>query len=159
MKYTFLALFLVSFNVICEQQSQDSFTVSSFSFKEPWEHYKASIFSDGTTVLIIENETVVNRTYKIDNTSDTFIEMLQLLDAYHFNTFSDSYGMEMDGIDPQCKLMRSHSGYSVLSLQYAGQHKTVRIDHGCEGFIRENEFNDLSSRLKNKMGLISYVGT
>ena len=159
MKFFFLVISFISFGALCDQPSHDSFTISSFSFEEPWEHYKASIFSDGTTVLIIENDAAVSRTYKIENTSETFLEILQLLDNFQFTKFSESYGMNPDGLDPQCKVQRTHSGYSVLTLQYAGQHKTVRIDHGCKGFKREDEFNSLSNLVKNKMGLMSYVGT
>ncbi|MBU2977503.1 hypothetical protein [Alteromonas sp. C1M14] len=145
--------------MFCEQPSHDSFTISSASFEEPWEHYKATIFSDGTTVLIIENGTFVSRTFKIENSADTFLEILQLLDSYQFTLFSDSYGVNMEGVDPQCKKKVPHKPFSILSFQYAGQHKTVRVDHGCKGFERENELNTLSKRIKNKMGLMDYVGT
>ncbi|MDC0603284.1 hypothetical protein OAP14_09720, partial [Aliiglaciecola sp.] len=144
MKHFLLVIFFISFGAFCDQLSHDSFTVSSFSFQEPWEHYKASVFRDGTTVLIIENDAQVSRTYRIENTSETFVEVLRLLDDYQFTKFSNSYGMNPDGKDPQCKEQWSHSGYSVLTLQYAGQHKTVRIDHGCKGFKREDEFKNLS---------------
>ena len=159
MKYFFLVLCFISFVAFCDQPSHDSFTVSSFSFEEPWEHYKASIFSDGTTVLIIENDAAVSRTYKIENKSETFSEILRILDSHQFTEFSDSYGMSPDGADPQYDEKWSHSGYSILTLQYAGQQKTVRMDHGCKGFKREDEFKALSNRIKNTMGLMSYVGT
>lgn len=159
MRYFYLVISFISFVALCDEPSHDSFTVSSFSFEEPWEHYKASIFSDGTTVLIIENDDAVSRTYKIENKSETFSEVLRILDNYQFTEFSDSYGMDPDGVDQQCKEQWSHSGYSILALQYAGQQKTVRIDHGCKGFKREDEFKTLSNRVKNIMGLMSYVGT
>lgn len=159
MKYFILVISLISSVALCEQPSHDSFTISSYSFKEPWEHYKASIFSDGTTVLIIENDANVSRTYKIENKSDTFSELLQILDNYQFMEFADNYGMNPEGMDPQCKEEWSHSGYSILTLQYSGQQKTVRINHGCKGFKREDEFKILSNSVKNTMGLMSYVGT
>lgn len=159
MKYFILVISFLAFEVFGKSPVQDSFTLTSYSFSEPWEHYKVAIFPDGITVLIIENETASTRSFRIPNSEDTFIEIIEVLDNFQFDRFSDSYGWSKgDDIDPSCKVLMSHSNASVLALQYAGKVKTINYNHGCKGFPREIELKKLASRVKNILRLSDYVG-
>jgi hypothetical protein len=158
-KYFLLAVFFIALQALGKAPVQDSFTLSSYGFSEPWEHYKVAIFPDGITVLIIENENAATRSFRIGNTGDTFSKILEVLDNFQFDDFADSYGWNNGSeIDPSYKELLSHSNASVLVLQYAGKVKTINYNHGCTGFPREGELKQLAKRIKNILGLGDYVG-
>lgn len=160
MKYLLLAILVFASEVIAKPQSQDSFTMTAFSFEQAWEHYRVVIFPDGITGLIIENDEAAARSFKIHNSEDIFLEVIEVLDRYQFSKFEESYGLsESEGIDPNCKELWSQSNLSVFSLQYAGKEKSVSYNHGCRGFPRESELQALAKRVKNILGLSEYVGT
>ncbi|MEA3588647.1 hypothetical protein J6I75_09795 [Pseudidiomarina sp. 1APP75-27a] len=158
MRYLVLAICFLSLEALAEPQSQDSFTLSSFSFNEPWEHYKVAIFSDGVTVLIIENDTYEARSFQLPNTPETFAQIIAALGHFKFDSFSDSYGLVNGVKDPKCKELWSHGNISLFALQYDGKRKVVHYNHGCKGFGREEELQELANRLKVILGLSGYVG-
>tara|TARA_B100001063_G_scaffold246635_1_gene286678 strand:- start:1406 stop:1927 length:522 start_codon:yes stop_codon:yes gene_type:complete len=159
-KYFLLAAIVLVSETIAAPQLQDSFTITSASFEEPWERYKVAIFPDGITVLIIENDAAAARSFQIPNSEETFQKILNVLDQYQFLDFDDSYGLHMnDEIDPKCKELWSHSSFSVFSLQYAGEEKTIFYDHGCRGFLREIELKAMAKSVKDIIGVSDYVGT
>ena len=160
MKYLLLAAIVFVSEAIAAPQLQDSFTISSVSFEEPWERYQVAIFPNGITVLIIENDAAAARSFQIRNSEETFQRVLSVLDQYQFLDFEDSYGLHInDEVDPKCKELWSHNRLSVFSLQYAGKEKTIFYDHGCRGFLREIELKAMAKSVKDIIGLSDYVGT
>ncbi|MFC3203332.1 hypothetical protein ACFOEW_16110 [Alteromonas oceani] len=158
----FIGLIFLLFSNVAMSQSplQDSFTISSMSFKKPWGHYKAAIFSDGNTVVILENDEAVVRSFQIHNSTSTFQDLVDTLDDFQFTKFEDTYGWTRDEEkDPKCIELLSENEYTVVSFQYAGQEKTISYYHGCRGFPRESELKSLLKHVKNIMGLNEFVGT
>ena len=160
MKFIILIFLLFSNVVMSKSLLQDSFTISSMSFKEPWEHYKAAIFADGNTVLILENQEAAVKSFQIHNSPNTFQDLISTLDNFQFTRFEDEYGwMSSEEKDPKCSELWSDDVYTVVSLQYAGQEKIISYYHGCRGFLRETELKTLLQQVKNMMGLSEFVGT
>ncbi|RAJ93315.1 hypothetical protein [Aliidiomarina maris] len=160
MKFIILILLLVSNVAVAKSPLQDSFTISSMNFEEPWEHYKAAIFADGTTVLILQNEDAAVKSFQIHNSPSTFQDLISTLDEFQFTRFEDDYGwMNDEEKDPKCTELLSGHVYTHASLQYAGQEKIVSYYHGCQGFFRETELKSLLRHVKDIMGLSEFVGT
>jgi len=159
-KFIILIFLLFSQVAMSQSQLQDSFTISSMSFKEPWEHYKAAIFSNGSTVLILENDEAAVRSFQIHNAPSTFQDLISTLDDFQFTKFEDEYGWTREEEkDPKCIELWSDNEYTVVSFQYAGQEKTISYYHGCRGFLRETDLKSLLQQVKNIMGLSEFVGT
>ncbi len=119
--------------------------------------FQVAVFSDGTTIFSGESNVDSVGVYKLPNDPDLFQKIVELTDRYSFNSFRDNYGWSEN--EKVCKEQWTDNPSTILSLQLAGQVKSIHHYHGCRGFEREQELEQLEKQLNELLKLKDYIGT
>lgn len=157
MKKFAIILLLASFNVLAKQLPPDAFVMSQTPCYGTCPVFEVAVFSDGTTIFTGENNVESIGVYKLPSDPELFQKIVNLTDQFEFNSFRDEYGWSGD--EKVCKEQWTDNPSTILSLQFAGQVKSIHHYHGCRGFEREQELKQLEKELYELLGLKAYVGT
>lgn len=156
MKTFAIMLLVASFSVLAKQLPPDAFVMSQTPCYGTCPEFQVVAFPDGTTIFTGESNVESVGVYKLPSDPELFQKIINLTDQYDFNSFRDEYGWST--AEKVCKEISTDNPSTILSLQFAGQIKTIHHYHGCRGFEREQELNQLENKLYELLGLNAYVG-
>ena len=159
MKYVIFLLSFISTGLLANPSPTDVFSMETTACFGTCPAYRVNVFSDGVIVYSGDAHTELEGTYRLPDNPELFQKILRLLDENCFYKFRDDYGWTGEGEENPCREEWTDHPSTVLSIQFAGNMKTVHHYHGCKGFDREQELEALEKTLFELIGLSGYVGT
>jgi hypothetical protein len=136
-----------------EVRLPDAFIYESTSCYGGCPPYQVTVLSDGTATFELKGDE--RSIVKLPGSPDLFANILSLTQEYRIREFRDEYGFVGEEV---CKEEWSDNPSTIMSLQVSGEVKTIHHYHGCRGFYREQELNELEDKLKTLLQVESYLG-
>ncbi|MDN3653410.1 DUF6438 domain-containing protein [Thalassotalea ponticola] len=146
MKLLTFIFILISFTSLSKESPSDAFIFAQTPCFGTCPVYEITVLSDGTVIYKGESHVSNKGVYSFPKSPELFTHLLKVIDSYNFHNFRDDYGWSDE--ENICKEQWTDHSSTILTIQYAGDVKSVHHYHGCKGFEREDELVKLEKEIK-----------